>query len=135
MRFDDWLQWGINSGDSIVKKSLNLDLDGFRGDFFGEHSIDEPTGRGIMRVSKNKFIVGYTENRGWNMGSLEVEIDREKEESMVSTMKQTVRPGGKRWFKIVSFYNSAGLMRSELVFDDRTVKEWNLQHTASDFLG
>ena len=134
MRFDVWLQWGINSGNSIVKKSLNLDLDSFEGDFYGEHSIDEPTGRGIMRFSKDKFIVGYTENRGWNMGSLEVEIDREKGEAMVSTMKQKVRPDGK-WFKLVSFYNIEGLMRSELVFDDRTVKEWNLQHTASDFLG
>ena len=87
-----------------------------------------------MRVSKDKFIFGYTENRGWNMGSLEVEIDIEKEEAMVSTMKQKVRPDGK-WFKLVSFYNIEGLMRSELVFDDRTVKEWNLQYTASDFLG
>ena len=117
--------------------NLSRVLGGFRGDFYGEHSIlnvNEPNGLGILVVSWDKVIVGYTENQGWNTGWLDVEIDREKEEAMVSMMKQTVRPGGKR-FKIFSFYNSAGLMRSELVFDDRTVKEWNLQHTASDFLG
>jgi len=51
--------------------NLNRVLGGFRGDFYGEHSIlnvNEPNGLGILVVSWDKVIVGYTENQGWNTG-------------------------------------------------------------------
>ena len=85
-----------------------------------------------MRVSENKLIVGYVENQNWLVGSLEVEIN--KRQVMVSTLPIVTRPGGKL-FKIVSFYNIGGHIRSEIVCSGQTVLPYHLKHTASDFLG
>ncbi len=87
-----------------------------------------------MITSPDKVIVGYTEKRGWNIGSLQIEINRAKDEAMVSEFG-IARPGGKRFKFVSSCYNSEGHERSEIIIDDQTALEFNHQHVASDFLG
>ena len=75
MKFDNWLRWGENTGDAIVKR-----IDRSYDNFYGEHSISgykEKNGRGV-EISAGIFIIGYIENYDWNVGSLFVEINREK---------------------------------------------------------
>lgn len=66
-----------------------------------------------MTVSEDKFFVGYTENRGWKIGSLQIDLNRKLKEAMVSEFG-IARPGG-NFFKLVSFYNSKGHYISEIV--------------------
>ena len=97
--FDEWLEWGqstIQTAHTEIKKGSNVEINGDKGDFCGEWQMkklqDLPNGRGIL-TCKDKWILGYAENRTWAVGSWQVVIFKEKNLFKVFRV-EIARPGG-----------------------------------------
>ena len=68
--FSDWLEWGKIAAGYVIKvqRGLNIKIGSNEGKYYGEWQVNgnETTvwGRAALKC-KDKWILGYTENREW----------------------------------------------------------------------
>ena len=81
--YEDWIAWGNSATQSniVVQRGLNVSIESDRGTFYGEWKENGnqryPCGRGALYCS-NKWILGYTWEGKWILGSWQVIIEVER---------------------------------------------------------